>query len=324
MEISENLKLFFQTIYNLVVVENYEEAKNIINNSMYKNYHQCKNILYIIRKIEYLDKVVNYNIKDTAVEETYNLWANFFKNVRENNFTRAYLIICEINNKFNRKNDNYDINLYKLLIEQLLNKIHEKNSKYNKVGVINEKILAILKKNYAINYSDLKSIKILLNEKINFLEENNINCYFDKNTYYLIEVIEQLLNEKSLSINLFSKIEINGNNLEQFYVSLENGDYPTVYSLIKNKEVYDNILENSDNIYPILLIKILNYFHTITKSKKIIRFYQQLDGNEEDKYQILTNLIVNNEYEEAMKYYLENKFETNLIGDLLLLSKTKK
>lgn len=299
-----------EKILQLAKKKKYEEIINLINNSEFRNDKKIFNIKKSVKKYCRMQRNSTYYLKKDSIEVSDNLWNSYFECMKSNSFLQAYEIIQEINSRLNNKYSNF----YLFLTLDLL-KLNEENCINNqKIDHINSQILDLISNANYVSSINLEKLLLLLNKKVILKQTLNQNCYLEEHSLNIINVINQLKLMPYVSKELFNKFDYSKINEENFYDSLEVGDYISSLKYLKMPEVFQSLKNSYDKTYPLLLFKLLKTLENIC-SKKI---------NPTDKYENLISSIENENYLEALKINSNNKFENDYTIDIINLLVLKK
>ena len=304
------MKELLEKILQLAKNKEYEEIINLINNSEFRNNKKIFNIKKSVKKYCRMQRNSMYYLKKDSIEVSDNLWNSYFECMKSNNFLQAYGIIQEINS---RLNNNYS-NFYLILTLDLL-RLNEKNCINNKkIDHTNGQILDLISNTNYVSSINLEKLLLLLNKKVILKQTLNQNCYLEEHSLNIINVINQLKLMPYVSKDLFNKFDYSKINEENFYDSLEVGDYISSLKYLKMPEVFQSLKNSYDKTYPLLLFKLLKTLENIC-DKKI---------KSTDKYENLISSIENENYLEALKINFNNKFANDYTMDIVNLLVLKK
>lgn len=304
------MKELLEKILQLAKNKEYEEIINLINNSEFRNNKKIFNIKKSVKKYCRMQRNSMYYLKKDSIEVSDNLWNSYFECMKSNNFLQAYEIIQEINS---RLNNNYS-NFYLILTLDLL-RLNEKNCINNKkIDHTNGQILDLISNTNYVSSINLEKLLLLLNKKVILKQTLNQNCYLEEHSLNIINVINQLKLMPYVSKDLFNKFDYSKINEENFYDSLEVGDYISSLKYLKMPEVFQSLKNSYDKTYPLLLFKLLKTLENIC-DKKI---------KSTDKYENLISSIENENYLEALKINFNNKFANDYTMDIVNLLVLKK
>lgn len=299
-----------EKILQLAKKKKYEEIINLINNSEFRNDKKIFNIKKSVKKYCRMQRNSTYYLKKDSIEVSDNLWNSYFECMKSNSFLQAYEIIQKINSRLNNKYSNF----YLILTLDLL-KLNEENYINNqKIDHINSQILDLISNANYVSSINLEKLLLLLNKKVILKQTLNQNCYLEEHSLNIINVINQLKLMPYVSKDLFNKFDYSKINEENFYDSLEVGDYISSLKYLKMPEVFQSLKNSYDKTYPLLLFKLLKTLENIC-SKKI---------NPTDKYENLISSIENENYLEALKINSNNKFANDYTMDIINLLVLKK
>ncbi len=304
------MKEFLEKILQLAKNKEYDEIINLINMSDCRNDKKIFNIKKSVKKYCRMKKNSVYYHKKNLIEVSDNLWHSYFECMKSNNFLQAYEIIQKINCKINSDYSNF----YLILTSDLL-KLNEENCLNNqKIDHINRQILDLISDIKYITGINLEKLLLLLKKKIILKQKLNQNYYLEEHSLNIIYMINQLKQISYSSKELFNKFDYSKTNEENFYDSLEVGDYISSLKYLKMPEVFQSLKNSYDKTYPLLLFKLLKTLENIC-SKKI---------NPTDKYENLISSIENENYLEALKINSNNKFANDYAMDIVNLLVLKK
>lgn len=304
------MKELLEKILQLAKKKKYEEIINLINNSEFRNDKKIFNIKKSVKKYCRMQRNSMHYLKKDSIEVSDNLWNSYFECMKSNSFLQAYEIIQEINSRLNNKYSNF----YLILTLDLL-KLNEENCINNqKIDHINSQILDLISNANYVSSINLEKLLLLLNKKVILKQTLNQNCYLEEHSLNIINVINQLKLMPYVSKDLFNKFDYSKINEENFYDSLEVGDYISSLKYLKMPEVFQSLKNSYDKTYPLLLFKLLKTLENIC-SKKI---------KSTDKYENLISSIENKNYLEALKINSNNKFENDYTIDIVNLLALKK
>lgn len=299
-----------EKILQLAKKKKYEEIINLINNSEFRNDKKIFNIKKSVKKYCRMQRNSTYYLKKDSIEVSDNLWNSYFECMKSNSFLQAYEIIQEINSRLNNKYSNF----YLILTLDLL-KLNEENCINNqKIDHINSQLLDLISNANYVSSINLEKLLLLLNKKVILKQTLNQNCYLEEHSLNIINVINQLKLMPYVSKELFNKFDYSKINEENFYDSLEVGDYISSLKYLKMPEVFQSLKNSYDKTYPLLLFKLLKTLENIC-AKKI---------KSTDKYENLISSIENENYLEALKINSNNKFENDYTMDIINLLVLKK
>lgn len=312
---------FVKQIIELAKLGKYSEIIELINNSEYTKEKKIYNIKKSVKKLLRMIKTGNYYFENKTYNFSDNIWQNYFECLKIGNLKDADKIIEEINAQINNPFSNF----YLILTKDLL-RVNEKNLMiHSKLEKIDNEILSLLH-NEIIPLKKINILEILLASKINLKNENNMNYYVDYLTLNLILMIKQLKNNSSFSKNLFFQFEYEGNNLEKFYKSMENGDYLSAFKYIKTSEVYNELKNDYDKTYPLVLYKLLKTLKFNCNKKNISS--QKFGGFENEQkelseYEKLYTLVYKEEYLTALAMNLNKNLVDDLEDDIVKILSLK-
>lgn len=304
------MKELLEKILQLAKNKEYDEIINLINNSEFRNDKKIFNIKKSVKKYCRMQRNSTYYLKKDSIEVSDNLWNSYFECMKSNSFLQAYEIIQKINSRLNNKYSNF----YLILTLDLL-KLNEENCINNqKIDHINSQILDLISNANYVSSINLEKLLLLLNKKVILKQTLNQNCYLEEHSINIINVINQLKLMPYVSKDLFNKFDYSKINEENFYDSLEVGDYISSLKYLKMPEVFQSLKNSYDKTYPLLLFKLLKTLENIC-SKKI---------KPTDKYENLISSIENENYLEALKINSNNKFANDYTMDIINLLVLKK
>ncbi len=307
------MKKLMNEILYLANQGDYEEILEIIKSSEYRNDKKISNIKRIVERYLYIRDISPCNSTDRLPELTDNVWENYFKCIRLNNYEKAYEIILQI---FQR-NPNEAAQFY-LIITKDIKQLVDINDKMKKeIDSINNQLLDLLNENRIVYNNDLGDLEFLLESKISLEIEGNFDCYLDSLTLNLIRTIKQLNNEPFINKKIFASFDYNGSMLDRLYQSLEVGDYLNSLKYLKSSNVYSALSKKSDKVYPVLLYKLLKLLEYNCNKKFYKNNHISIESDSISKYDKLSSEIENDNYLEALKTSFENEYENDYSMDIV-------
>ena len=122
--------------------------------------------------------------------------------------------------------------------------------------------------------------------------------------------------------------EYNNDNLTNFYDSMNNGDYLSALKYIKNSEVYENLKNNFDKTYPLIIYKLLRTLEYNCNKKNNNSNSIKLQGLRENsglnEYEKLYTLVNNEEYLNALKFLISENINLDLDNEIMNVLALKK
>lgn len=292
---------------------NYEEILKIIKSSEYRNDKKISNIKRIVERYLYIRDISPCFSRDMIPELTDNIWENYFKCIRVNNYEKAYEIILKI---FQR-NPNEAAHFYLIITKDIKQLVDINDNTKKKIDSINNQLLDLLNENRIIYNNDLDDLEFLLESKISLEIEDNFDCYLDILTLNLIRTIKQLNNEPFINKKIFASFDYKGSMLDKLYQSLEVGDYLNSLKYLKSSNAYSALSKNSDKVYPNLLYKLLKLLEYNCNKKFYKNNHISIESESVSQYDKLSTEIENDNYLEALKTSLENEYENDYSIDIV-------
>lgn len=265
--------------------------------------------------IEQLNPKIEQKIIDQYFIENFKFFTNIFKESKIiNDETKNVLIDYFIlEGKFPLKFLKQKVNVTRLLKSYILSKKFNKTvffEKFSDVPLLEKNLIAIIgeKDMNLIVFNEIKSIDILFENYLRFLENDHLNK--NETNLIIVEIIKTILNSKNYSNN--SVLELYSNLFKKdlklatlllfstikFIKNIKNQN--SIFFSVSKKLIYNNELLKIINDQDIDLKKLKRNLPKIKELKKIVDF----ENIEKEKFEYKTSVEFDFIFD-ILKYYIE-------------------
>lgn len=301
-------------VYEYVYNRNYDELKEILKNEK-RNHDLSRTKNYTLKLLLSLEDIKNNSFFVGNYEyqsDSFDYYRRIYEALKYKDYEEAK---NAIDNVFERASNQLELNIYYMLIEDILfekEKLEKKETNLELDKEYEKKILTFIGYKNSLEENELDELISLFNNKVSNLEEISEYPKYDYISLQILDVIRDI-NRFNITANYFETMEYDKLTKEEMLIkALENGDYVTAFKIIVTTDFNKELSGIPFN--KLLIIKKLLVIFNVSINKKIV--VEKIDDEEikiDDKLinnlSTLKKMIKKRDFYGAFYYYILNDFK---------------